>query len=210
MARLERRRDRDQQIGQLVLERAQALARAVAGEQERERAADRGAHEDHERGARRDGGDQAEDESAADGDVDELGGLERQVGALEQALGRVPLLEVAERLLGRLQDPAEAGELVVPLLAARLRDPREMRLEAAVEPEALARGEEEPRGEQHQQRDDGADDERPLPVVQRPGHQLRRLRGRAARIEPVRERDRRGAGARAGDAGVEAEVVARP
>ena len=72
MAGLQRRRDRDQEIGKLVVERLDPHTGLELHEQDRDRARDphqceRGEHRRDERG-----GEQADEQAAADADVQEL------------------------------------------------------------------------------------------------------------------------------------------
>src|SRR5438034_589972 len=86
----------------------------------------------------------------------------RQVGALEQAVHRTPVAQVAEGVLGRTEERREDGE---PLALGRRALGVALRVgdvggDAAAEPGALVRGERKPRREEEQEADAEGQDER--------------------------------------------------
>src|SRR5437588_7872758 len=117
VAGLERRGDRHQQVGERVLDLAEAPERLEPDKAERERGAENEREEAEDRLRPGDRGEEADEQARAHRDVEELDRAERQVGPLEQALHRAPVAQVAEGLLGGAEERGERGEA----LALRLR-----------------------------------------------------------------------------------------
>ena len=114
VARLQRRGDRDQQVRQLVLEGADALAHLQPDDRERNRARDEhsGEHERH-RGADCER-EHEEADDRDDLDPEELDRLQRHICALEHLADPAPLLQMAECLLGRTEDALERRRAAFP------------------------------------------------------------------------------------------------
>src|SRR5919201_1122446 len=151
VAGLERRGDGDQEVGQRVLDLPEAPGCLEPDEPERQGGTEDEREEDEDRLRPRDGGEEADEQARAHRDVEELDRPERQVGALEQALHRAPVAQVAEGLLCRAEERRERGEALalhrcaLRRLALRVDD---VRGDPAADPGALVRGERETRREE--------------------------------------------------------------
>src|SRR5919197_885221 len=104
MAGLQRGRDRDQEIRQLILERAKSRAHLAPDDEERHRAADDERTENEERRLTGHPRDERETQTRGGHDPQQLGRPERDVRALQHPLDRAPLLQVPERPLGRAEE----------------------------------------------------------------------------------------------------------
>ena len=210
VARLQRRRDRDQQIGQLVLEPPEASGSLQTDVEERGREAH--GHPDECREGRRGGNrdHDAEEERRAGADRDQLTRAEREVGALDHRLHGAELLEIREDSFDPV-DELRASRLscLSSAILAHFTHHAEVRLEARLHPRALARRKPEAGREEDQEAREKTDRNGPCRAVAGTWDQARRaVSGR--RIVRAGERDRPRRGARAGNDRVQVQRVAGP
>ena len=155
VAGLKRGGDRDQKVGELVVERLDPHPGLELDVEDREGSANGEQRERHEGGRNGDGSEQAEHQAAAEADIEELRGAQRHVGALELPLEIAEVLEVRECAV-RCRDKSAEERASFPR-ALRLPHPlglAKVRFETRAYPEPVAGCDHEGAGEQDQEADE--------------------------------------------------------